>query len=113
MESNKTIQAGYQRTIGRNDPLTLPTSFVGTFVASDTEPSVLNVNVWKCNNTGAVTVTNFTNGQEGQTIRIYGDGFTTVQNGTNIFTNIGADKLLATNAIYTFTNINSIWYEDA
>jgi hypothetical protein len=113
MESNKAVQPSYTRQLGRTDPITLRTTFVGTFVVSDTTPSVLNVNTWICNNTGAVTITNFTDGQNGQSIRVYGDGYTTIQNGTNIFTNIGADKLLATQAIYRFTFINSYWYEDA
>lgn len=75
--------------------------------------SVLNTEKVKLQNTGAVTLTDFTNGQEGQTLHILGDGNTTITHGTKIKTNTAANKLLATNAVYTFTRIGSTWIEDA
>lgn len=77
-----------------------------------TTPKVSNVNRFVCNNAGATTVTQFVGGAEGQTIKILGDGNTTITNGTNIFTNTGANKLLLDNVVYTFTLFNTIWYED-
>lgn len=80
---------------------------------TDTTISVLNVERVRLRNTGAVTVTNLTNGQEGQSVIFLGDGFTTFQNNSNIGTNTAANKLLAAGAAYTFTRLNSKWIEDA
>ena len=82
------------------------------FITNDTTPNVLNQEYWRAVNTGAVTVTNFANGSEGQELRILGDGFTTVANGTSIKTNTGANKLLATNRMYRFIMFNRVWYEE-
>lgn len=81
------------------------------FIATDTTPTVKNNELWIANNTGAVTVTQFDEGAEGQPINILGDGFTTIANNANIKTNTGANKLLAANRLYKFVRINSIWYE--
>lgn len=76
-------------------------------------PNVANIGVFVCLYSAPTTITNFTGGSDNKTIRILGDGKATIKNGTNIFTNTGADKLLLTNGIYTFTLINNIWYENA
>lgn len=76
-------------------------------------PNISNIGVLVCNYAVPTTITNFTGGANNKTIRVLGDGNATVKNGTNIFTNIGADKLLKANGIYTFTLINNIWYENA
>lgn len=83
-------------------------------------PSVKNRTVFQGINTGAVNVTDFLNGAEGQRIHILGDGFMTATNGTLIFTNTGANKLLAANIVYTFTYFiipgpprSHKWVEDA
>jgi hypothetical protein len=82
-------------------------------VNSGTTISVLNVTrVW-LKNTGAVTVTNLTNGQEGQEVKFLGDGFTTIANNSTVKTSTGANKLLAVNKVYTFTRFNSVWVENA
>lgn len=88
------------------------TKFVGKLTASDATPSVENMDVLQCGG-ATVTVTNFDRGQDGQVIRLLGDGFTTIQHGTKIKTNTAADKLLAANKVYVFTRINTVWYEDA
>jgi len=75
-------------------------------------PSVKNLKYFKGTNTGPVTVTQFTYGQEGQSIRIVGDGQMTITNGANIKTNTGANKLLAANIVYTFTRMAGVWYEN-
>jgi hypothetical protein len=97
----------------RTDFLVLPIVYVNNIPLSDLTPSVLNCLLHNFSNVGATTVTNFTNGTEGQTIRIKGDGFTTIKNNTTIKTNTAADKLLAANTIYTLTLISGVWYEDA
>lgn len=102
--TNETIQEA-PRTL-----LALDKIFVGKL--SGATPSVMNQTRFKGSNAGAVTVTQFKNGQEGQTIKILGDGNMTIQNGTNIITNTAADKLLELNVIYTFTLVETIWYEN-
>lgn len=81
--------------------------------AGQTTISVLNTERVRLNNTGAVTVTNLTNGQEGQLVAFLGDGFTTFANNTNIRTNTATNKLLAANQVYIFIRINSLWVETA
>lgn len=78
-----------------------------------TTTNVLNITRLSFANTTATTVTNFTGGQEGQELKILGDGYTTLQHGTNIFTNTGANKLLSANKVYTFTKFPSGWIENA
>ena len=89
----------------------LPTEGIGTFIASDTTPSVQNVRVWKAQGT-VVTVTDFDNGAEGQVLFILGDGDTTISHNANIKTNTGANKLLAADRLYIFVHIDGIWYEN-
>jgi hypothetical protein len=93
-------------------PLLAPVSFVGKFTSGAVTPSVLNVDRWQFINTNPLTVTNFLQGQEGQHIKVLGDGFTTIQNNTNIKTNTGADVLLASTTVYSFTRFNNVWYQD-
>jgi hypothetical protein len=63
--------------------------------------------------TSPTTVTNFSGGVVGQTIRVLGDSDVTIANNVNIQTNTGADKTLASNKVYTFTFYNGKWYEGA
>lgn len=89
------------------------------FVASDTfkntaTPNVFGRAVFKASGS-VVTITNFLNGSDGQTIRIIGDGTTTIQNNTNIITNpAGTDIVLNSNVVYRFTYLKSTetWYGD-
>lgn len=90
---------------------TLDKLFVSSIRAGDTTPSVLNVTLFRANNSAPLTITNFDDGQEGQTIKILGDGQTTIQHGTRIFTKTVADELLATNLVYHFTKFGANWYE--
>ena len=75
--------------------------------------NVLNIERVELRNTIATTITDLTNGQIGQEVKLLGDGFTTMQHGTNIFTNTGANKLLAVNKVYTFTKFSTGWIENA
>lgn len=89
----------------------LPKGFVGRFSGADTTPSVMDCLVWVCSSS-VVTITNFDDGQEGQTIKLLGNANTTITHGSNIMTNTGANKALADDMVYTFTLIDNIWYED-
>lgn len=87
---------------------------IGSLKKASTTPSVSNLETWKTINTGAVTVTNFTNGAPGQHLYIRGEGQTTIQNGAKIKTNTGANKLLAANKFYHLIMYDDrIWYEQA
>lgn len=75
-------------------------------------PSVENCTTFK----GAgnvVTIINFLDGGENQTIKILGDGTTTIANNANIKTRTGANVLLGANLIYQFTLIEDVWYAHA
>lgn len=80
---------------------------------ADLTPSVLNIEKLVFKNAAPVNVTKFDNGQPNQEISILGDGNTTIVNNAVIKTNTGANKLLAANKVYRFTNFAGIWYEDA
>ena len=85
--------------------------FTGRLTKASTTPSVKNCENWITQNTGAVTVTNFTEGQDGQRLHIVGDGQTTLKHGTKMFMQGGADLLLATNKAYMLLRINGFWYQ--
>ena len=110
---------GLRRFLGEvifEGPITfvvLPRQKTGTFAAADATPSVLNIEKWMAGNTGANNITFFDDGLDGQTIRVLGDGFTTVVNSATLVTNTGANKLLAANKVYVFTYLSGVWYEDA
>jgi hypothetical protein len=90
-------------------PTVAPRNFVGRLIG--TSPSVRNVSIFQCANSAPTTVVDFLNGQNGQTLVLLGEGNTTIEHGTNIFTNTGANKLLAANTVYRFTQFNGLWYE--
>jgi hypothetical protein len=90
----------------------IPEQKPSTVAKLATKVSVLNVTRFFCINTVATTITSIVGGQEGQEVKFLGDGFTTFQHGTIIFTNTAANKLLAANKVYTFTQFNSKWYEN-
>lgn len=91
--------------------LQLPETPLG--LANGTAPSVLNQTKLKLTNTAPTTITNFLEGQEGQTIFVVGDGQSTVTHGTNIFTNSAASKLLLDGSVYILTLIDGEWREVA
>ena len=97
-------------TVRLNQLIESPVEAVDTGV---TIVNVLNITRIYFSNTTATTVTNFAGSQEGQELKVLGDGYTTLQHGTNIFTNTGANKLLAANKVYTFTKFPSGWVENA
>lgn len=89
----------------------IPNAIVAVATPGATTPSILNSTSLKLAATGATTLTNFMNGAQGQLLAVFGDGNTTVTHGTKIFTNTGANKLLAVNRVYVFHFRDSIWYE--
>lgn len=89
----------------------LPKSGVGRLRISDTTPSVKNLTRFITVNGGSVAVTDFTDGQDGQSIKILGDGMTSVVHGAKIQTNTGANKLLIDGRVYNFTRFAGVWYE--
>lgn len=82
--------------------------------STDTAPNISGVSIIQGSGS-VVSITNFLGGSDGTTLSILGDGTTTVNNNTNIKTNTGANKLLASNKIYRFTYFNQtkLWIEDA
>ncbi|HEX9431046.1 MAG TPA: hypothetical protein VF944_11785 [Candidatus Bathyarchaeia archaeon] len=91
--------------------LVLDKRFEGRIKAGEVTPSVLNLEHWTCQNTGAITVTDFLNGQPAQHLYILGDGNTTLQHGTNIFLLGGVNLLLAANKVYQLLRLNGKWYQ--
>lgn len=89
----------------------LPFYYIGKLKKGSVTPSVKNTERWDCVNTGAVTITNFLDGQPGQTLYLLGDGFTTIANNTKLAPNTGAAKLLAANKLYVFQLRNGVWTE--
>jgi len=82
-------------------------------------PNVLNRSFFVGANANPTTVTDFLNGAPGQRLYILGDGNMTITNGSFIFTNTGADKLLAVSKVYRFTffkiegpPLSHMWVED-
>src|SRR4051812_5439390 len=91
-------------------PVHLPAQFVNKFISADATPSVMDCVNHECHAT-IVTITQFDDGQDGQTIKLLGKATTTIANNANIATNTGANKVLAANKVYTFTRFNSKWIE--
>lgn len=91
----------------------LPQQPISSLVLASTTPSVLNNTRLKAINSGAISITNFLDGQEGQEIKILGDGNTTVVHGSFIKTNTAVNKLLAANKVYTFSLWSAVWIENA
>jgi hypothetical protein len=83
-----------------------------TQIKTSTTPNVQHVQFIKFSNSAPVSVTNFVGGAPGQMIRCLGDGNTTIVNGTTIKTNTGANKLLASTKVYTFSHYLGVWYEN-
>lgn len=80
-------------------------------LSSSTTPLVEGCKVFICSGT-VVSVTNFLGGVQCQTIKIIGDGNTTIVHGTYIKTDTGANKVLASGRMYCLTLYNNVWYEE-
>lgn len=89
----------------------LPVVFVDKLEPGNVTPSVQNVTVFRAGGT-LVTITNFTQGQEGQQIRILGDGLTTIAHNANIKNAALANLLLVSGTIYSYILIGNVWYQN-
>lgn len=101
---------GPPSVIQRTDFVVPPTSFISK--EQSTTPRVDGISIYDPVNINPITITNFLKGQEGQYLRILGDGNTTIADNAFIRTNTGANKLLAADIVYRFSLIEGIWYED-
>lgn len=87
-------------------------------IGTGATPSVENLERLQLRNSISTDITNFLRGKAGQTIKILGDGYSTIKNNANISTNTGADKLTSASKVYTFTMFRLVddtyhWIEDA
>ena len=89
----------------------LPKMYVAKIKAGETTPSVKDLIRFTTQNTSPLTVTNLLDGADGQEIIIVGDGNTTLQHGTHIFNDSGANLLLAVNKAYSYLRINDKWIQ--
>jgi hypothetical protein len=83
-----------------------------TLTNNSATPSVGSaLNEWfQASNSGATTITNFTEGYDGQTINIYfSNGNTTIQNNANIITKSGANFTGAADGVAILTLIYGVW----
>lgn len=75
-------------------------------------PSALNRNIMLVDNSGATTMTDITDGIEGQVLFLaFNNANTTVQNNANIVLNDGADWTPGGNSTLTFIYVGSKWRE--
>lgn len=83
----------------------------GTYTAGSTTPSVDGITFLYILNSGATTITNFTNGVDGQVIYLlFGDGNTTV-NRSNCYLAGGANFVSTANDTLVLLKYGAYWYE--
>lgn len=78
---------------------------------SGATPDVRGAKNFKAGNASPVTISSFGAGLNGQHIRIKGDGFMTVPNGSGFVTISGANTLLANGTWYEFIRDGGTWYQ--
>lgn len=95
--------------IFKNIPRASPTQFK----SGEATPNIQG-NTVAITSGAADIITNLIGGSDGQSLRILGDGSTTIKNNSRIVTNTSADKVLVLNRIYTFTYFDTIktWFEN-
>jgi hypothetical protein len=95
--------------IATNGPVVAVAAAATTF---DTAPHGWPSTNFALSSVAPVSMTNFTNGVDGQRITIRGDGQTTfVHDGVNIFTNTFGNVLSANFKMYDFVRIGSAWFQ--
>lgn len=95
---------------GSVSPVVLPKDFVSRLSKGNATPNVRNI-VRTVAGGVAVTITDFKEGQIGQSIKILGDGVTEVANNANIFRS--GTGVLEEGKVYTFTYYEDrVWHED-
>lgn len=90
-------------------PVVIPTDFVSSLKKGVTEPSVRNLIRLRAGGV-AVTITDFKHGQNGQNIKVLGDGVTEINTNANIIRS--EDGVLAANKVYSFVKYDGVWYEE-
>lgn len=114
---NEVPQSAQARHLTEHDAVLVGRFCMGpwqTFTDGDTTPSVQESNLFRATNTVATTITNFTNGREGQLVYLRPtNANTTVANNANITTTTAANKLLTANVIYKFLydSASAKWFE--
>lgn len=104
------------RSEGPSSRTQLETKFVNKFTKNSATPVVTNVERHITNSVAPTTITQFVGGQDGHHIKLLAnDANTTIKNNSNIVTNTGADKVLASGKVYRFTfwKATGKWHEDA
>jgi hypothetical protein len=83
------------------------------FTDGDTTPNVEGYINWEATYTNNTTITNFDNALYGQKIVLKAGvpGTITIEHGTNIWTNTGANKDLDPNMMYMFIKSGNFWFE--
>jgi hypothetical protein len=88
-----------------------------TFSAADATavPAIGGTSLLKLPYTTNTTITNFSGGTNGQTLRVVAtsSGTVTIADNATINTSTGANKALTTNLVYSFTLIDGVWLEAA
>ena len=84
---------------------------IGTYTAGDTTPSVLNVSHMIISNSGATSITNFTDAVNGQILTlIFNDANTTVTR-NNAYLSLGLNFTSTANDTLTLIYNGGLWYE--
>jgi hypothetical protein len=88
---------------------------LGTYVAGTTTPSVANISYMVIANSSPTTITNFTNGVEGQIIYLYFSDANTTVNRSNAFLAGGANFVSTANDMLVLMRVAGVsgtyWYE--
>jgi hypothetical protein len=83
----------------------------GTYTAGSTTPSVSGITFMTIANSSATTITNFTNGVEGQIIYLYFADTNTTINRSNAYLSGGANFTSTHHDILALINYSGFWYE--
>lgn len=83
-----------------------------TFTDGSTTPSVTKAGLYVAANTSATSITNFTNGVDGQILMINADnGNTTLVNGSTLRLAGGVNKTMATRDMIQLVHRSGVWYQ--
>ena len=85
---------------------------LGLYTSADTTPSVYQTTCLYISNAGAVTITQFDDGEDGQVLTlIFNDANTTVQDGASIQLAGGANFTSAANKTLVLVKYNTTWFQ--
>lgn len=103
----------FKNAVFAGSVINLPNGAFKSMTANDTTPSVSGYSSWKTLNTVPTTITDFTEGVNGQVFELYcGDNNTTVQhNGGTITLPTVTNKKLVNGGVYLFKKDNTTWRE--